>query len=223
MTNPTLARHPSDAIPCDVPGDGNESDITKSSIAATPEAGPRQGQQGVTARWTRRVLAGVVSVGLLSGAVGLAAGFGLGQASRNDEVASLKAQAAPAVPAVDAGEYAHGGGGSVRTGAGALVNGSLPPATTDQDKGLMVHGSRGMLVTGNGTRATQAAPAAPAAPAAAVYDDSTAREHLAQAPGGWAGWVADYEYSTVREHAAQNPAGRSRWLASYDSAWPGRT
>jgi len=39
-------------------------------------------------RWVRHL-----AVGLLSEAVGLAAGFGLGYASRNDEVASLKAGA----------------------------------------------------------------------------------------------------------------------------------
>lgn len=79
-------------------------------------------------------------VGLLSGAVGLAAGFGLGYASRNDEVASLTAQA--------------------------------------------------------GARTT----------ASAGYDYSVAREHLAQAPGGWAGWLADYDYSLAREHLAQRPS-----------------
>ncbi len=96
-------------------------------------------------RWVRYLV-----VGLLSAAVGLAAGFGLGYASRNDEVASLKAQAAPVTAA------------------------------------------------------------------AAVYDYSLAREHLAQVPGGWSGWLADYEYSAVREHAAQNPAGWSGWLADFD-------
>jgi hypothetical protein len=96
-------------------------------------------------RWVR-----YLAVGLLSGAVGLAAGFGLGYASRNDEVASLTAQA------------------------------------------------------GAGTTAT------------ATYDYSIAREHLAQAPGGWAGWLADYDYSSLREHLAQAPGGWAGWLADYD-------
>lgn len=86
-------------------------------------------------RWVR-----YLAVGLLSGAVGLAAGFGLGYASRNDEVASLTAQAGP------------------------------------------------------GTTAT------------ASYDYSVAREHLAQAPGGWVGWLADFDDSLAREHLAQQPS-----------------
>jgi hypothetical protein len=96
-------------------------------------------------RWLR-----YLAVGLLGGVVGLAAGFGLGYASRNDEVASLKTQAAPTTAA------------------------------------------------------------------AAVYDYSLVREHLAQAPGGWSGWLADYDYSAVREHLAQPSGGWSGWLADYD-------
>jgi hypothetical protein len=101
-----------------------------------------------------------LAVGLLTGAVGLAAGFGMGYASRRAEVSSLT------------------------TATSATTRNAVAPLAQNTPHDVAAR-------TG--------------VAAAASYDYGLVREHLAQAPGGWAGWLADYDYSQAREHLAQQP------------------
>ncbi len=118
---------------------------TNTTAATTPESTPRQGRPDITARWTRWVLVGTVSVGL----VGAAAGLGF-RTYEHSHAATGTESSSGSTLGVDPDEFVHGGGGSIRTGTGALVSGLPQNAAVVSDTAQMVHGTRGSLADAAG-------------------------------------------------------------------------
>lgn len=130
---------------------------TNTTTVTTPELTPRQGRPGITARWTRWVLVGTVSVGLVGAAAGL--GYRTYERSHPTAAAAGTAQSSVAASRVDAAESAHGSGSGIRAGVDASVSGTGASATQATAStaspiasggGLPLHGTRGSLEDATG-------------------------------------------------------------------------